>query len=147
MARWCPEKQNFALYPDCGECGDRICDAFFCLVVGSRGFSDYALLSDKLDRLLVNQNRVVIVSGGASGADTLAIRYAGERGYRCIVFSAEWETYGKKAGYIRNRAMQEYISKVSDRGCVAFWDGKSPGTRQNFALAKQFGNKLKIVLV
>lgn len=55
MARWCPEKQNFALYPDCGECEDRVCDAF--------------------------------------------------------------------------------------------WDGKSPGTRQNFALAKQFGNELKIVLV
>lgn len=35
---------------------------------------------------------------------------------------ADWTTYGKKAGYIRNEAMAEKADAV-----IVFWDGKSPG--------------------
>ena len=147
MARYCPQKQTYALYLDCRECEDRLCEAFFCLVAGSRSFTDYDLLRNKLDALLKKQDRVVIVSGGAKGADSLAARYAKERGFPLVEFPADWETHGRKAGYIRNREMHEYISKMGKRGFVAFWDGSSPGTKLNFSLAEEYGNPCRIIYI
>ena len=56
-------------------------EKFYVLVAGSRTFTDYELMKSKLDKLLINHNDVVVVSGGARGADTLAERYAKEKGY------------------------------------------------------------------
>lgn len=119
-------------------------EAFYCLVVGSRTFSDYELMKQRLDLLLRNQNNVVIVSGGARGADSLAERYAKEKGHPCKVFPADW-SLGKRAGFIRNKQMHEYIASFDRRGAVAFWDGSSRGTAQNFELAKQYNNPIRIV--
>jgi len=146
MARYCPLKQNYALYPDCMECEERLCDAFFCLVVGSRSFTDYDLLRRKLDFFLQNQQKVVIVSGGATGADSLAERYAEEKGYPLMVFKADW-SLGKGAGYIRNEKMHRFIAGFPKRGCAAFWDGQSKGTKQSFGLAERYKNPLKVVMV
>ena len=46
-------------------------ETFYCLIVGSRSFSDYELFVAKCDLLLRNWGSVVIVSGGARGADAL----------------------------------------------------------------------------
>ena len=43
-----------------------------------------------------------IVTGGARGADVLAEKYAKENGMALRLFPAEWDRYGRKAGYIRN---------------------------------------------
>ena len=145
MARYCPIKDGPALYPDCGECEEKACEKFFCLVVGSRTFSDDREMERKLDQILRNKApHVVIVSGGARGADQCAERYAKRRGYQVIVFPAKWEQ-GKSAGYIRNKEMHAFLSKQKERGVVAFWDGKSKGTQHSFALAKQFGNPLRVI--
>lgn len=77
-------------------------ETFYCLIVGSRSFSDYELFVAKCDLLLRNWGSVVIVSGGARGADALAKRYAVDRGYCYMEFPADWDTYGRRAGYIRN---------------------------------------------
>ena len=118
---------------------------FYCLVAGSRSFSDYRLLKQKMDKLLKKQADVTIVSGGAKGADSLAEQYAKERGYECVVIPADWDKYGKSAGYKRNRAMHEFIAKHDARGCVCFWDGKSKGTQHNFTLCKEFNTPLRII--
>ena len=145
MATYCPYKDGPALYPECKECEKKICDCFFCMIVGSRSFSDYAFLKKKMDYLLSLQNgRVVIVSGGARGADSLAEQYAKEKGYETIIFHADW-SLGKGAGYIRNREMHEYLSRQKKRGVVAFWDGKSKGTQHSFSLAKEYKNPIKII--
>ena len=145
MAKYCPLKRNYALYLDCQECNEAQCDAFFCLVVGSRTFSDYEMMRAKLDNLLENQSKVVIVSGGANGADKLAEQYAKEKGYYPIIFPAKWDELGKSAGYIRNTEMHEFISHFAKRGCVAFWDGKSKGTKHSFDLANRYNTPLKII--
>ena len=49
---------------------------FYALIVGSRTFNDYSLLIEKCDYYLSNYTDIVIVSGGAKGADALAKRYA-----------------------------------------------------------------------
>ena len=119
---------------------------FICLVAGSRSFNDYELLSQTLDNLLSNQPKVAIVSGGARGADSLAERYAKERNLPLKVFTADWNRFGKSAGYKRNRQMHEFIAKFQNRGCVCFWDGESKGTQHNFKLCDEFKNPLRIKL-
>lgn len=118
---------------------------FYCLVVGSRSFEDYGLLSRKLDKILSNHKDVTIVSGGARGADTLAERYAKEHGYGLRIFYPDWDRFGKSAGYRRNEAMHRFISEHEHRGCVCFWDGKSRGTQHNFKLADSLHTPLRII--
>ena len=121
-------------------------NTFFCLVVGTRTFTDYDLFCNILDKILSSKNEktIIIVSGGANGADKLAEKYASDHNYHLIVFPAEWNEYGKKAGYVRNEKMHEYIASKKERGVVAFWDGKSKGTAQSFKLARKYGNQLMV---
>ena len=46
-----------------------------------------------------------IVSGMADGADTLAIRYADEHQLTKILFPANWKSYIRIAGFLRNEDM------------------------------------------
>lgn len=113
---------------------------FKVIVAGSRTFNDYGLLKEKLDYYLSNYNNVEIVSGTAKGADQYGERYAKERGFSIKKFPAQWDKYGKKAGYLRNKQMAEYADAL-----VAFWDGKSKGTKIMIDLAKQYGLQIRVV--
>lgn len=120
---------------------------FFCLVVGSRTFTDYKLFSKKMDMVLRNiLERIIIVSGGAEGTDSMAERYAEEHGYKLYVINADW-SLGRNAGYERNKEMHRFIAEHNRRGCIAFWDGKSKGTQHSFELAKKFNNQLRVIKV
>lgn len=123
-------------------------NTFYLLVAGSRGFNNYPMLKEKLDYLLQNQSgkEIHIVSGGAKGADTLAEWYAKERGYQMHVFPADWNRFGRSAGYRRNEQMHQFISQFPKRGCVCFWDGESKGTQHNFELCKTYGTALRKIL-
>lgn len=120
---------------------------FHCLIVGSRGYTDYASFKAKCDALLADKTDIEIVSGGASGTDTMAERYARELGYSLQIFPADWSRYGKRAGYVRNREMHSYISTHADCGVIAFWDGVSRGTAQSIALAREFDNPLRVIRI
>ena len=76
---------------------------FVCLVAGSRCFDDVVLLFDKLDYFLQRQEEVLIVHGGAQGADSIAAQYAEYKGFETKVFLPDWEGLGKKAGFVRNK--------------------------------------------
>lgn len=106
-------------------------------VVGSRGFSSYDQLRNVLDGVA---NITRVVSGGADGADTLAARFARERGIELQVFLPDWAQYGKAAGPIRNRLIVEASDVV-----VAFWDGTSRGTASTIAIAKELGKPCSVV--
>ena len=118
---------------------------FYCLIVGSRNFADFTFFEQKVDYFLQNYSDIVIVSGGARGADALAKRYAKERNLEYVEFPADWDKHGKSAGYIRNEEMHKYIAQFEKRGCIAFWDGESKGTQHNFPLAKKYNTPIKIV--
>lgn len=113
---------------------------FKLVVAGGRDFSDYDLLKCKLDRLLANKKDIVIVCGGAKGADALGEKYAMERGYIIQYFLADWDTHGKSAGYKRNKQMA-----MNSDATVAFWDGKSKGTKHMIDLTKTYGNALRVI--
>ena len=127
-------------------------NTFYLLVAGSREYNNYTEMCKVLDYLLKNQvtahNHIVIVSGGARGADELAEKYADERGYEKHIMKAEWDKYGRSAGYRRNEQMHLFISAPSDkkRGCVCFWSTieQSKGTKHNFKLAKKYENPIRV---
>lgn len=99
------------------------------IVAGGRDFDDYPLLCRKLDAILSRQTDIQIVCGEARGADSLGRKYAEERGYTVISFPADWDRYGRSAGFRRN----EEMAKVAD-ALVAFWDDKSKGTANMIGL-------------
>lgn len=98
---------------------------FKLIIAGGRDFNNYAGMSQCLDYLLKNINdKIEIVCGMARGADRLGERYAKERGHKVIYIPADWDLYGKSAGFKRNVKMAEYADAL-----VAFWDGRSSGTK------------------
>ena len=108
-------------------------DAFKLIVAGSRSFNDYGLLERKIEKILSKKiGEIEIVSGGAKGADKLGEKYARTRKLYLRVFEADWEQHGKAAGMIRNAEMAEYGDAL-----IAFWDGKSSGTKGMIELAKK----------
>jgi hypothetical protein len=110
------------------------------IVAGGRDFNDYNLLKEKLNQILGDNSDIEIVSGMARGADTLGIKYANELGYQIKEFPAQWDKYGKSAGYRRNDEMAKY----SDT-CVCFWDGKSKGTKHMIDLSNKYELKTFII--
>lgn len=115
---------------------------FNVIVAGGRDFNDYELLKKSANFLLQNipEECIQIISGMASGADTLGYKYAIECGYPCLKFPAKWDIHGKAAGHIRNKAMAEYADAL-----IAFWDGKSRGTKDMIDIAKQKNIMYRIV--
>ena len=91
------------------------------------------------DKALSNQTEIEIVSGTANGADKLGEKYANDNGYPIKQFSANWDKYGKSAGYKRNAQMADYADTL-----IAFWDGKSRGTKHMIDLAKRGNLKVKV---
>lgn len=113
---------------------------FRVIIAGGRLFDDYTYLKDSMDYLLQNvKDEITVVCGKARGADTLGERYAEERGYAVHYFPADWDRYGKPAGHIRN----EEMAKNAD-ALVAFWDGKSRGTKDMIKLARQYGLRVRV---
>jgi hypothetical protein len=111
------------------------------IVAGSRDFVDYELLKSKLDFYFGN-HQVEIVSGTARGADRLGEKYAKEKEYSVQRFPADWNRYGKSAGYRRNEEMAKYATHA-----VIFWNGSSPGTKHMIDLAKQYNLNYRVVQI
>jgi hypothetical protein len=106
-------------------------------VIGSRSFNDYIKLKDVLDNI---PDITKIVSGGAHGADTLAIQYAKEKNIPFIEYLPQWNLYGRGVGIRRNIVIIENSDKVA-----AFWNGESKGTKHGIDLAKDKGILLAVI--
>ena len=59
-----------------------------------------------------------------------------------IIMEADWETYGKSAGYRRNVDMAESADAL-----VALWDGVSNGTKHMINIARQKGLRVHVKIV
>ena len=74
------------------------------LVTGDRNWSNKAIIRHVLLNLPENS---IIVHGAASGADSIAGEIAKKWGMKVLSYPAQWTTYGRSAGPIRNRQMLE----------------------------------------
>ena len=108
------------------------------IVAGGRTLTDYDLLKRNLDKLFSYD--IEIVSGTANGADKLGEQWAKENYIPIKQFPANWDLYGKSAGYKRNEQMAQYADTL-----IAFWDGESKGTKHMIDLAHKY--KLKVIVI
>lgn len=117
------------------------------IIAGGRDFSNYSLLKQSVDTIVKNfhNENLTIISGTARGADTLGEQYAEEQHLSIRRFPADWDTYGKNAGPIRNAQMATYASEGAKGILIAFWDGKSKGTKNMINEASNKGLIIKIV--
>lgn len=115
------------------------------LCTGSREWTDEATVMFELDRLQRSQmfeDPIIIVHGACpKGADAIVHRVALQLGYKVERHPADWSLNGKSAGPIRN----EYMVRQGADLCLAFWDGKSNGTRDCFTRAVVAGIPVRIV--
>lgn len=116
---------------------------FRVIIAGSRTFNDYDTLKEKCNLVLSNKrkdNNIIIVSGGARGADLLGENYAKEEKFGLEVFPAQWKKFGKSAGFRRNEQMAEVADAL-----IAFWDGNSHGTKHMIDIMKNKNSLVKVV--
>lgn len=112
------------------------------IIAGTRTFDNYVLLKRKMDAITRGVKKVVVISGGGQGADKLGERWAYECGHSYEVYHASWEVLGKKAGPIRNSQM---LDEGRPSAVVAFWDGKSPGTRDLLLKARALNLQVRVI--
>lgn len=87
-------------------------EIFRVIIAGSREWTDYELLKKKCSFFLQNKLadpgvQVVILSGHAKGADLLGEKFAQENNLPVELYPAQWDKYGKRAGYLRNKDMAD----------------------------------------
>ena len=114
---------------------------FRVIVAGSREFKDYQLLEKTLDDFLQDRKEPTrILCGMAHGADELGLLYAHRHNYELEKHPAKWNIHGKRAGFIRNEEMANNADAL-----IAFWDGKSHGTKDMIQRAKEHGLGIKVI--
>ena len=114
------------------------------IVAGGRGFTDYQGLCKTLDyifrKALDRGDDVITISGTARGVDEMGERYAATRGLKCERMPANWDRYGKSAGYKRNESMAKVATHL-----IAFWDGNSRGTKHMIDIARHEGLTIRVI--
>jgi YspA, cpYpsA-related SLOG family len=76
------------------------------LVCGGREYDNRDKIYHVLDAQLAKiGDSMLLITGGATGADTIAREWAVDRRVDHMILHAKWERFGKAAGPIRNRRM------------------------------------------
>lgn len=108
------------------------------IIAGSRGIDDYDLVVKAVKESGFNITEVV--SGGAKGVDSLGEKWAAANGINVERFIPDWDSYGKRAGVIRNEEMGNYAESL-----IAIWDGKSKGTKHMIDYARDKGLAVSVL--
>jgi YspA, cpYpsA-related SLOG family len=102
------------------------------LFCGSREWTNAAAIRSDLESLPEGS---IVIEGGARGADAIARREAASLGLHVATMRAQWDHYGKSAGYRRNEAMArlqpsfvyayplggagtEHMIRIAERDCI-----------------------------
>lgn len=108
------------------------------IIAGSRTFNNFKLIRQTLDD---EKNSIAeVVCGEAKGADLYGKAWAQYHDIPVKSFPADWQSYGSAAGYIRNHEMGDYADEL-----VAFWDGRSPGTKEMIEYMQKLHKPVRVV--
>ena len=113
------------------------------LISGSRIFDDERLLFSVLDDYFEIDNEcqpLIIIHGGAKGADNIAARWAYDRKQKSEVFYPDWDKLGKAAGVVRNKQMLDSGVDI----VFAFPRGEARGTKHMIKIAQEAGVRVII---
>jgi hypothetical protein len=127
-------------------------------IVGSRTFTDFNRLQKEVLKLFYSDDINCIISGGAKGADKLAEKFAKLYNKPMIIFKPFnyyvkninycgvlvpiYDVLDNKLYYTRNKQIVDNCDFL-----IAFWNGKSGGTKMTINYAKQQNKKYKIIKV
>ena len=115
------------------------------IVAGSRVIPDREKVWNDLGWRLgyyTGLDMVEIVCGMARGADLIGFDFAQYLGFPLKAFPADWDKHGRSAGYIRNKEMSEYADEL-----IAYWDGRSNGTKNMIDLMQAARKPTTIIFV
>ena len=135
------------------------------IISGTRTFTDYDLMKERLDYFFSKKQPTKIITGSPileifpeehktkmkgtywtyfktrdTGADELAKRYCEERNISYQNYPADWNKFKKAAGPIRNGEMEKVATHL-----IAFWDGKSRGTKDMIDKMEMVNKPFKVV--
>jgi len=83
---------------------------YVVLVTGSRNYTDRGRLREAIiDATKRTDKNVVVIQGGATGADRLAKLICKEEGIYCATLDALWDSLGRSAGVLRNQMMIDLV--------------------------------------
>lgn len=108
------------------------------IVAGSRTICDYEFIKNKLDKC--PWKITTVLSGTARGVDKLGEQWARENKIPIHRYPAEWDIYGKGAGFRRNMEMAAEADAL-----VAVWDGESSGTKH--IINECIRNRLNVLIL
>lgn len=113
-------------------------------IVGSRNFNDWDKFVDFINECLKEWNDDIecVVSGGASGVDTMAKKWAKQNSNKLEEFLPEWNVYGRGAGPIRNSKIIERSTHV-----IAFPSKNGKGTQDSIKKAAKANLPIKVCWV
>ena len=104
------------------------------IIAGTRTITDYQLVKDAVKESGFEIS--VVICGMAKGVDSLGLQYAEENDLPVEKYPANWEKFGKSAGYKRNVEMADVADAL-----IAVTTG-SPGTRHMIDIARAKGFKV-----
>ena len=112
------------------------------LVCGDRNWTNREAIRAWLCKLQ-DWDYTTVIEGEARGADTIAKEEAQRIGMRVLKYPAQWNTYGRAAGPIRNREMLDQCPDL----VLAFHSdlSKSKGTADCVREARKRGIKVEVV--
>ena len=113
------------------------------VIAGCRHYSNYdeakSFIEENLNDFLLNNDSVIILSGGCKGADALGERFSFENDLQVEKHIAHWDLYGRAAGPKRNKEMVDDCDRI-----ICFWDGTSKGTQSTINYAKKINKDIRI---
>lgn len=107
------------------------------LICGSRSIKNL-----QMSRYIRSESCAAIVHGAAIGVDTIADSWAKANNLETVIYKPNYKVYGKRAPLVRDKEMVDFCDVV-----IAFWDGKSRGTKYTFDYAKKIGRKVIVHLI
>ena len=110
------------------------------IIAGSRTLGDI----ETIDYLVGELPWVIteVVSGGAKGVDRYGEIWGESEHIPVKVYPAEWDKYGKSAGFIRNLEMADYADCL-----LAIWDGGSKGTKHMIEAMKKRNKPVYVQII
>ena len=112
------------------------------IVAGGRDIGNVPLIRREMNQAWKDMGPFEVVSGMARGVDSIAADLAKQAGIPVHEFPADWDKYGKSAGYRRNEQMADAATHL-----LAFWDGESKGTGHMIDIADKAGIPVRIVRI
>ena len=115
------------------------------MVCGSRTIVDKDFIYKKIDEYVAKNfsaEEIIIIEGEARGVDSIAKQWAIDHNKKIEAYPANWDLYGKSAGYRRNVDMV----KTCDH-CLIIWDGKSKGTKHDIDLCTKYKKPYTLYIV